>query len=460
MKKNKIFPEHIQFIEISDSIVLFFHTTSLQVYPLKKDSEIFDFLSKLKYNGYDKTRSFYSSSDFNTLYKFLVATICNSPKTLVVEKKNQHKERFTTIVLPIAAKCNLTCPYCFARTDGGFHFGDFTYADIDNVIQFIAKKTFKTLEKLTIIFFGGEPLLNLDVIKHTINTFKTVYPKIKVGYSITTNGTILNEEIIKLYKENNFIVLISLDGPENEFNLRNFKNGKNSLKTVLHNLDTLQANNIPVQIRATLSSNNPYVCQTFDFFENLKIPFSIVFAYVSENKNHTHASYTQSRLNSIKKQFDDLLAYYIEKTHKRLPIYNKHLSDLTSSLRFRIKKNLPCSAGIDYFTITANGDIFSCAHLMNDAKYTIGNISEGVIDKSKYVPVEVDNIEECKDCWIKYLCIGSCFAQKISTGKTNYQAKQPHECELERIQWEFYIKLYYHIMQIAPEYFKKDEKET
>jgi uncharacterized protein len=457
MKKIEILPHHIQFVDISDSISLFFHIESLQIYPLQKDSDIFEFLSRLKQQGYKKTQLLYSSADFNTLYNFLVDTICNSPKTLVVEKKNENVEQYTTIVLPIAAKCNLTCPYCFARTDDGFHFGNFTNSDIDKVMEFLVNKQPQSFEKLTIVFFGGEPLLNLEVIKYTIHLFKVVYPQIKVSYSITTNGSILNKEIMKLFRENNFIVLASVDGPENEFNLRNFKNGKNSLKVVLHNLKKLQINNIPLQIRATLSSNNPYIGQTFDFLENLKIPFTVVFAYSSENKEHTHATYDLNILHFIKKQLDDLLVYYINKVQQRLPIYNKHLLDYSSSFRFRIKMKRACSAGIDYFTITANGDIYSCAHLMNNPKYRIGNISEGIFDKSKYIPVDVDDIEECEKCWIKYLCKGSCFAQKISVGKTNRQAKLPNECQLEKMLWEFYIKLYYHIMQIAPEYLKKEE---
>jgi radical SAM protein with 4Fe4S-binding SPASM domain len=201
-------------------------------------------------------------------------------------------------------------------------------------------------------------------------------------------------------------------------------------------------------------SNNPYICETFDFFEKLQLPFNIVFAYISENKSHQYANYDNKSLITIKEQLDRLLTYYMNKLRKRDPIYSQAISDYSSVFRFRVKGKKACSAGIDFFTITANGDIFSCSHLMNEPKYAIGNININFDKNYDYVVADIDKMQECAECWAQYLCKGGCFAQKISMGKTNCQAKQTNDCELERLLWQFYMKLYYHVMQIAPEYFK------
>jgi radical SAM protein with 4Fe4S-binding SPASM domain len=451
-----LMPQHIQFIEISEEIVLFFHTESLQIYPLEKLSELYVFLSNIKENGVEKTKLLLTQEQFTEIFDFIEQKILNSPKTTVTDTDNTITD-FSTVILPISAKCNLACPYCFAQTEEGFKFGDFSLKQIDNVIDFLVNRQSKNNEKLFITFFGGEPLLNFETIEHTIDVFKNKYPQQKVGYSITTNGTILNKKMISIFKENKFSILISLDGPENEFNLRRFKNGESSLDTVLNNINILRRNELTPQIRATMVSNNQHICQTFDFFEKLQISFNVVFAYVSENKTHGHATYNKDNLKNIKHQLDELLQYYIDKLNKREPIFSQAISNFSSVIRFRIKGKKACSAGVDFFTITANGDIFSCSHLMNKQEYCIGNIFENINKNYNFVVSDIEDMTECNDCWAKYLCKGGCFAQKISMGKTNRSAKLTEECELEKIIWEFYIKLYYYVMKIAPEYFKKEE---
>ena len=224
-------------------------------------------------------------------------------------------------------------------------------------------------------------------------------------------------------------------------------------------MQKLKDNGIFPELRATLLNNNPYVCETYDFFEKLELPFNIVFAYVSENAtSNKYANYDKEILQAIETQFDNLLKYYINKITNREELCNKLIGELANYLRFRIKTNISCGAGFNYFTITANQDIFSCPHLMNDIKYAIGNTTEGVKNKSELTPVKTDNISECENCWLRYLCNGGCFAQKISVGKNNVTSMNENECNLEKLKWEFYIKLYYHIMTIAPEYFIKSDK--
>jgi len=281
-----------------------------------------------------------------------------------------------------------------------------------------------------------------------------------VHYSITSNGTIFNDEIMQIFKDNNFAVLISLDGYDNEFNLRKFKNGKSSVEVVLNNVEKLKNNGIYSEFRATLINNNPYIMETYDFFEKLKIPFTIVFAYTSENKTHSYAKYDEINLQNIKKQFNELLKYYVNKIKLDDKIYDSMLMHYNETISFRIKKYINCSAGINFFTITSNGDIFSCTHFMNEKKYKLGNIEKFIIKKSRYIPVPVKKISSCEKCWAKNFCLGGCTSQKISMGRKTNESMNPENCELEKIKIQFYLKLYYFINEIKPNYFKNEINEN
>jgi uncharacterized protein len=363
MKKYKLKQEHIQLIPIDKENMLFFHTESLQIYPLQ-DKDLIHFLSSYKENGRKQTTTLYSKEDFKAIDDFIHKTISEAPLSTTV-KQDLDRTDFLQVILPIAACCNLNCPYCFAQTDGGFHFGNFTKKDIDRIAAFLVEKNTDEQVPFTIIFFGGEPLLKFDIMQYTVQHFKEKYPHRKVRYSITTNGTLINEEIIRFLKKNNVAVLLSLDGPENEFNVRDFKTGGNSTSTVLKNIELLKQHNVPFEIRATLVNTNPYVVETCDFFEKLEIQFTAVFAYESENKNHHFDQYDESVLESIKKQMDDLLLYYVEKMKNNQPIYNKWFDIiLGDAFRFRLKQQNACGAGINFFSITANGDIFSCSYFI------------------------------------------------------------------------------------------------
>lgn len=439
----------VHLIPLNKDITLFFHTDSLQIYPLKSNDLICDFVRSIEQNGIEKTKLLYSVEDFHTLYDYISNQIKTSPKTLRAKSGTDNANLdFSSVILPISGKCNLKCPYCFAQTDNGFQFKDYTYKDIDCVIDFLVKKNNDFNKVINIAFFGGEPLLKFDSIKYTVQLLKEKYPKQKVAYSITTNGTIFNDEIINFLKDNHVAILLSMDGPENEFNLRRFRNGKSSVNRVLKNINLLKENGLSVDLRATMVSNNPYVVETFDFFENLNCPFNIVFAYFSENKSFNKTIKRDfDELKLIEEQLSKLIDYYRNRMREKKRVFSKIIPNIINTLQYRIVQELPCSAGKSFFTITSNGDIYSCSHFMNDSSYCIGNISTGITKYDKYVPVEVDEIEECAKCWAKYLCNGGCMSQKISMGKSANTAKTPGECALEKIMWEFYIRMYYYVKE-------------
>lgn len=464
MEKPKILvPEEIKLLPIDDECTLFYHSATMQIYPLK-DKEIIQFLEMLSAKGKACAEACYGIDKFDEYQSGIMQIIHSSPqrRDLDVSKASTEDVHLDQVVLPIAGHCTLKCPYCFAQTDGQFNFSDYTVLDVEKTIDFVMKERLQreNRDPLWLIFFGGEPLLRLDMIRYTIHYVKENYPKENVGYSITTNGTILNDDILQLFKKEQFSVLVSIDGPDNEFNLRKDAAGNSSFEKVMRFVNAMKENGINTELRATLVNTNPYLVETFDFFEKLQLPFFISFAYASENKAHNYSHYDQEVLQKIETQFNALQEYYVQRIRNKESILNQRFYQYGNVLRFRTNKNISCGAGRTYFTITAGGDVFACAHYMNTPSRAIGNINAGPeIDPSKYKALKIDTIEECASCWAKYLCLGLCVAQKVTLGKSNATASLANECELERIQLAFYLKLFYYAQTLVPfYYFKKEAK--
>ena len=463
MKDTILKPESIKIIRLKDEKALFIHADTLQMYPLD-DKELIEFLERYCEGDHQGLIKQYGKNDFDNYCDEINNIINNSPK-LTSYNFSQYEVPngvFNTVVLPISGHCTLACPYCFAHVNGKFNFEDFTTEGIEKAVDFSVANlnSFSEDSPLCIVFFGGEPLMRVDLIKHTINYIKTKYANKNVAYSITTNGTILSDEIIHIFKDNKFSVLVSIDGPDNEFNLRKDHAGNKSFYQVMDFIKVLKENGIYTELRATLVNTNPYIVETFDFFEQQKLPFFVSFAYASENKDHHWAEYDNNLITSIKSQFDRLLDYYIKKIENHETIYDKHFYQRNEMLRFRENKRIACGAGRTYFTIMSSGDIFACAHFMNQKEHSIGNINCVDIKPDTHKAIEIDKIEECSKCWAKHLCLGSCPSQKISLGKRNDTAATPNECELEKMELELYIKLYYYSKTIDPYvYEKKLEKD-
>jgi radical SAM protein with 4Fe4S-binding SPASM domain len=460
-KQMELLPEHIKLFPLDEDCTLFYHTETMQLYPIG-DAEIVRFLEMLHHKGKACTEICFGKTAYNNFYKPLCELITSSPQmsSLDIGMASTHGTRFEEVVLPISGHCTLRCPYCFAQTDGKFNFRDFEAEDIERTIDFVVEHRHAQGDKqpLWFIFFGGEPLLRFDLICHTIQYVKEKYPDEKIYYSVTTNGTLLNDDIIRLFKENKFSVLVSLDGPDNEFNLRKDEHGRSSFHRVMKFVEAMKRNGIRTELRATMVNTNPYIVDTFAFFEQLQLPFFISFAYASENKGHTYSHYDSELLVHIKEQFDQLEHYYRERIQNRQTIFNQRFYQFGNALRFRQNKRIACGAARTYFTMMADGTIFSCAHFMNNTKHAIGCVGSGTnAQAAQYRALEIETISECQKCWAKYLCLGHCVAQKINIGKRNDTALGENECELERLQIAFYLKLFYYAQTLQPfAYFKKE----
>lgn len=439
--------ETLKLIRTSTTEYVLYDGEGMQLFPLDsvEHAEIISYIEKK-----EKDPSF-----IQELYieQWLTDATKPSLTEAIANKEAKMQTSLDVLVLPITSGCNLKCPYCFAQTTkGDFNFKNYTKEDIDRLLEHLWLKHGN--KPVCLVFFGGEPLVKFDIMQYTVDQVNKRYRnKLNVGYSITTNGTLINEYVAHFLKENKVGVMLSIDGPKNDFNFRVFKNGRQSIDRVLKNMDILKREGVNYVLRATITSNNPYIVETYKFLEAQQNPFSAVFAYSSDNKSHGELSnYNKDSLLGIRKSLDILYSFYTNKMEKGEPIYNQTLQDIFNTIEFRIKKDIPCSAGRTYHTVLSNGDIYSCAHLMNESRFCMGNIStyvEGEKPRHFSLPESTYHMEECSPCWAKNLCSGGCASQKLLDGKQTVQAYNTDNCMLHKLEYEYYLKLYIRYKQLS-----------
>lgn len=413
------------------------HIPTLTMVNLKENTEIFKFFTQLC-----KGIKLLDDESYNELESEVIQ---NFPSFVSKSEVGEDDDTYSlqNVILPISGKCNLRCSYCFAQNKGDFGFGDITPENCKEIVDYIMSHSMEEMTT-TINFFGGEPMLRMDTVDAVVNYVSERYPSRSVNYGITTNGTLFTDKNIDYFKHHDIGILFSFDGTEEFASHRVFANGKKSNDLVLRNMQKLKDAGVNIQLRATVSSDCECLWKIHDYFENLGIPFAAVLAYKSRNIDDTCVY--DSCLKSFKKQYDDLLNYYINRHEKGLPIMCMSIADQITAINKQEIRYVPCSSGKMMFAIVDNGDIFSCEHLAYDKKYAIGNVHEGMdVEKMmSYRPLPVNKLEKCNNCWAKHLCIGGCYSEKLLIGREK-EALSDDECELKKMQWNFMMSLFIYL---------------
>lgn len=359
-------------------------------------------------------------------------------------------EGIKEIVLNISGKCNLRCPYCFARDGGNFYFSSFTIQQANDTIDFCFKQN-PMQQYYSVCYFGGEPMLNFHVIEENVKYIKKKYPDKKVGFSLTTNGTVLNDRIVAFLKDYNFTVLVSFDGIDND---RPFSNGKSSTQQVLNNISILKNNGVNICIRATILTNSRHIYENIKFLESLNNRFEYAFVFGTSNEETNLSDYSEKAQYNLQQQFQNIFEYYLSKIVNGEVIYCQTILSNIRDLYFKILTKYPCSAGLKLFTFNSNGDIYACQNNANDPQLKCGNIHTGIISRKlrQTIAPNIKSIAGCRQCWARYICAGGCPSEKIAMGLTS-KGIIPNKCQFEKIKIEFILKLICAIQCEKPSFF-------
>lgn len=339
---------------------------------------------------------------------------------------------FSHVALILNNNCNLGCEYCYANQ------GDFDNAG--KVMSFdIAKKAidqiFQNVErnngnKVGITFFGGEPLLQFELIKEIVAYVKIINKKgYHIAYSIVTNGTLFNDDVIEFLEYNNFIVTISLDGTKEAHDrMRKFKDGRGSFDTIAENIRKYR-NQITFKGRLTVNNHNTNVFDSVCQIKNLGIN-NIIIGVDTNISDSNFSIFMKSYKKLMENYFNDL------KNANFYCIENITFNLVKIITRRRISSH--CNAGRSYFTISADGKVYDCHRLVDTTEGYVCDLKNGFAEEvncysqkmDKIIKKDVaERISSCKKCSFKYLCGGMCYHDAYSANGKRF-SKVPKSCLL------------------------------
>lgn len=365
-----------------------------------------------------------------------------------IAKKFQEEPNYIKAVcLNIAHDCNLRCKYCFADGEG--------YDQQKKLMSFeVAKKTIDFLlensgvrRNIEVDFFGGEPLLNMNVIKKTVEYARSREKEFNKNFrfTITTNSTLLTEEIMDYLEENMVNIVLSIDGRKKvQDNIRLKINGEGTYEDILPKIKSMverrHKSKKQYYIRGTFTSQN------LDFYEDIKHFIDIGFKEISIEPvvlpEENILSIQEEHLEKIYKQYDKILDELLN--HDEVTFYHFNVDINGGPCIY--KRISGCGAGFEYIAVTPDGDIFPCHQFVGNEKFYIGNVYEGIKNKeisNEFRESNIYNKPECKKCWARFFCSGGCQANNYNF---NGDTKMPYEigCKMQKKRIEYAIALQYY----------------
>lgn len=363
-----------------------------------------------------------------------------------------------SLALHLVHDCNLRCTYCYG--EGGSYGGErkpmteeVAYKAIDFLISHSGD-----LPSINITLFGGEPLLNMPLIKKIVeySRKKEQETEKEITLGTTTNATLLDEETRKYLNENNITVGISIDGPkEVHDSCRITANGQGSYDQMIDNTkNLLNERDGRVTARITLTRNDMEMDKIMQYIEEMGFR-KVNVAFVSGEDN-SPITIKNEDFEIIAREYEKIADRMVNALKNREPFYNNIFYSHLRQLNNKAPMLYNCGAGRRYMAVDPDGSLFICHRFVGKDDYKLGTVFDD-INKEKVKEVAyayVEHKETCKSCWARYLCAGGCFYNSYEKGG-NLLAAPDVYCDLYRKQYEIVIELYSRIKAISPNFIEE-----
>lgn len=370
----------------------------------------------------------------------------------IYEGKNLDLKKRDSVVkalcLHIAHTCNLNCEYCFAG-QGKYHGEDalMSFEVGKQAIDFLVKNSGRR-KNLEVDFFGGEPLVNFDVVKQIVKYARSIEKENNkhFRFTLTTNGVLLDEDVIDfLNKEMNNVVL-SLDGrKEVHDRLRKNINGDGSYDIIVPKFKKFveKRGNKEYYMRGTFTRNN--LDFTNDIFHMADLGFSELSMEPVVSKPDTDYALREEDLDKIYEQYEILAKEMIKRKKQGNPFTFYHYMIDLSGGPCIYKRITGCGSGTEYLAVTPSGDFYPCHQFVGDKKFLMGNVKDGITNtklRDEFKMCNAYSRKECKDCWAKLYCSGGCSANAYhATGSINNVYEYGCKLFKKRIECAIMVKV-------------------
>lgn len=349
------------------------------------------------------------------------------------------------LCLHVSHDCNLRCEYCFA-SEGDYNSGRRLmrkYVALE-AVNYLARNS-KGRNNIEIDFFGGEPLMNFDVVKETVAYGRQVEKLTgkHFYFTITTNGTLLDKEKINYINENMDNVVISIDGRKEVHDaVRHDRAGRGSYDKIVPLAQELISGRDGKShfIRGTFTAKNK------DFSKDVMHLADMGFKEISVEPavgSGNELFFRESDIPEILKEYENLALQYIERSsdERKFCFYHFNINLYDGPCLF--KRVTACGAGYEYLAVSPEGNLYPCHQFVGQDKFIIGNVFTGINNhkmRDEFIENNIFAKEKCRDCWAKLFCSGGCHANAYFS---NGSISEPNElaCILQKKRIECAIMI-------------------
>ena len=345
------------------------------------------------------------------------------------------------LCLHVAHTCNLNCSYCFA-SQGRYH-GDRAVMSFEvgkQALDFLMDHS-GTRKNLEVDFFGGEPLMNFDVVKRLTAYARSVEKERgkHFRFTLTTNGLNIDDEVIDFANRECHNVVLSLDGrKEIHDRFRVDYAGRGSWDRVVPKFQRLVAarGGKGYYMRGTFTHANP------DFLKDIQAMLDLGFTELSMEPVVCPAgdpsALTEEDLPIVMRQYEELARLLVRRRKEGRPFTFYHYMIDLSGGPCVYKRISGCGSGTEYMAVTPWGDLYPCHQFVGEEAFRLGDVWKGVTNPSVQAEFAACNVyarEECKTCWARLYCSGGCAANAWhATGSV--RGVYAYGCELFRKRME------------------------
>ena len=320
------------------------------------------------------------------------------------------------LCLHIAHTCNLNCSYCFA-SQGKYH-GEramMSYEVGKQALDFLIANS-GTRRNLEVDFFGGEPLMNFQVVKDLVAYARSVEKEKgkNFRFTLTTNGVLVDDDVIEWANRECSNVVLSLDGrKEVHDRFRVDYAGNGSWEKIVPKFQKFveARQGKDYYMRGTFTHANP------DFLKDIQTMLDLGFNELSMEPVVCAAgdpsALTEEDLVIVMDQYEKLAELMLQKDKQGKPFTFYHYMNDLSGGPCIYKRISGCGSGTEYMAVTPWGDLYPCHQFVGEERFKLGNIWDGVTNseiQGEFAACNVYAHEECRDCWARLYCSGGCAA--------------------------------------------------
>ena len=339
-----------------------------------------------------------------------------------IDAINARQTVIKAMCLHIAHDCNLACKYCFAE-GGEYHSHDRSLMSFETgkkALDFLVDHS-GNRKNLEVDFFGGEPLMNFDVVKQLVEYGRSIEKEKNKNFrfTLTTNAMLLNDEITEFLNKEMSNVVLSIDGrKEVNDRMRVTRNGKGSYDVIVPKIQEFvkKRGDKDHYIRGTFTRHN------LDFTNDIQEFLDLGFENLSIEPVVTTADYgiRYEDLPQIMGEYEKLARLYIERRKSGKPFTFFHFMIDLDQGPCVIKRLSGCGSGTEYVAVTPKGEIYPCHQFVGQEEFIIGNVDEGITNTeipATFRKASVYTKDHCDKCFAKFYCSGGCPANSWNFSK-------------------------------------------